>query len=217
MSTLELYVFYCAIALAAGSFGYVLWQKFKKWKTEILTVKVAAAITDYFLQGHVKVAAQCVPQPQEKHFLAFLDSEPHKRFRYSHIVETVLIKHIEKTVGVRIDRVYWRFPLPEHQHAGTPLVAAETVAPSLAAAPGAESSGRNDGQTGATKNIKAQEDEYVTLGLLRAKVRHDYLVNEGSWEVFEKAMLDGELEAQAEAAEVREKSLDTDAKSPESG
>lgn len=195
MSTLELAIFCVTIALAAGLSGYVLMQTLKKRKTESLTGAVAAAITSYFLQGSVKVAARCLAQPKDKHFLAFLDSEPHKRFRYSHIVEAVLISHIEKTMDLHIDRVYWRFPLPEQPQTESP-----SVAPFIAAAaPNAAAQTKTDIQSAAEKSIKAQEDEYITQGLLRAKVRHDYLVDEGSWDLFEKAMQEGEISAQAKA------------------
>jgi len=202
MSTLELYVFYCALALGAILSGHLLMQKYQQRKIDALTNAVAAAITGYFLQSHVRVAARCLAQPKEKHFLAFLDSEPHKRFRYSHIVEAVLIKHIEKTMDVHIDRVYWRFPLPEQREAGSHLVAPDTGAPSATTvAADAAAPENHEAQSGAEKSIRAQEDEYITQGLLRAKVRNDYLVDEGSWETFERAMQEGELSKSTEVSE----------------
>ncbi len=194
MSTLELVVLCIALALAAGLSGHELMQRYKKRQAEALTAAVAAAITHYFLQGQVKVAARCLPLPEGKHFLAFLDSEPHKRFRYSHIVEAVLIKHIEKTMDVHLDRVYWRFPLPEKRESDP-----QSVAPVVAAAvPNAAAPANPEVQSTAEQSVTAQEDEYIAQGLLRAKVRHDYLVDEGSWDLFEKAMQEGERSAQAQ-------------------
>lgn len=174
MSVVQFILLFSALALAAAPLGYVLLLKYRARRSEAVAAGIAAAIAGYFSQSGVRVKARCIPQPLDGHFLAFLDSEPHKRFRYSHIVEAVLIKHIEKTMDMHIDRVYWRFPLPTE----------------------------NTGQPAATELPAAvQEDPYVTQGLLRAKAGHDYRVDEGSWDLFEQAIQQGEgAEGPQEAA-----------------
>jgi hypothetical protein len=173
MSIVELFLLFSALALAAAPLGYVLLLRYRARRSEAVSAGIAAAIMGYFSQSGVRVTARCIPQPQDGHFLAFLDSEPHKRFRYSHIVEAVLIKHIEKTMDLHIDRVYWRFPLPEEK-AGKPAATEPSAA--------------------------SQEDIYVTQGMLRAKAGHDYRVDEGSWDQFEQAIQQGEgAEGQKEA------------------
>ena len=176
MSIVQLFLLFSALALAVAPLGYVLLLRHRARRCEAVSAGIAAAITGYFSQSGVRVAAHCLPQPQDRHFLAFLDSEPHKRFRYSHIVEAVLIKHIEKTMDVHIDRVYWRFPLPTEK-TGKP----SATEPSAA----------------------SQEDPYVTQGILRAKAGHDYRVDEGSWDLFEQAIQQGEGAEGRKEAEAR--------------
>jgi hypothetical protein len=119
---------------------------------------VAAAVADYFAHSGVRVGAQCLPI--EGRYLVLVESEPLKRFRYSHIVEASLIAHVEKTLGLQVDRVFWRFPLPVGTAAAHD---AADVRPAL------------------------REDEYVAEGLRAAKTKPEYHVAEDSWEQYEKA------------------------------
>lgn len=120
--------------------------------------RIAHAVTEYFTRSSAEVSAKCLPL--QGRFLVLVESEPLKRFRYSHIVEASLIGHIEKTLGLRIDRIYWRFPLP----LGT-ATAQDTA----------------DFRTG------KPEDEYVAEGIREARTNPEYHVAEDSWEQFEMA------------------------------
>lgn len=120
--------------------------------------RVAQAVTEYFARSDARVGAQC--HPVHGRFLVLVESEPLKRFRYSHIVEVSLINHVEKTLGLHVDRVFWRFPLPI---------------------------GTSSPQDTADIKPSRREDEYVAEGIREAKTDPDYHVAEDSWDQFEKA------------------------------
>lgn len=147
-----------ALIVAAFASAHVLAGQRGQCRAHANAGQVAAAVVDYFAHSGVRVGARCLPIGER--YLVLVESEPLKRFRYSHIVEVSLIAHVEKTLGLQVDRVFWRFPLP----VGT---AAAQDAADVRAAP--------------------SEDEYVAEGLRAAKTNPEYHVAEDSWEQFEKA------------------------------
>lgn len=158
--TFDLTLLYFVAANVAAILIYALVLRYRARKAQAATVKVTNAISEYFAGSGADISIRCLPQSERNHYLAFIDSEPLKRFRYSHIVEASLINHVEKIHGYLIDRVYWRFPLPAE---------------------------KTDKPTAAENSIIKQDDEYISQGLLRAKSGNDYSVAEGSWDQFEKA------------------------------
>lgn len=143
---------------AAGASLYVYAGKHKQRKASLEADRVAASVLDYFARSGARVRVQCYPA--QGRVMVLVESEPLKRFRYSHIVEASLISHVEKTLGVHVDRVFWRFPLP----AGATSVQ-DTADPGPA-------------KTG---------DEYVVEGIHQARSSPEYDVAEDSWEQYEKA------------------------------
>lgn len=147
-----------ALVVAALATAHVLAGQRRQRRAHANAGQIAAAVIDYFAHSGVRVGAQCLPI--EERYLVLVESEPLKRFRYSHIVEASLIAHVEKTLGLQVDRVFWRFPLPVG-------AAAAQDAADVRPAPG--------------------EDEYFAEGLRAAKAGPEYHVAEDSWEQFEKA------------------------------
>ena len=144
------------VAAIVAGYAYKLLRR--NSRSEADARRIALAAKEYFSRSGAQVGAQC--QAVDGRFLVLVESEPLKRFRYSHIVEASLIAQIEKTLGLRVDRVFWRFPLP---------VGAATAQ-----------------DTADLKPDKA-EDEYVVQGIRQAKTSPDYHVAEDSWEQFEQA------------------------------
>lgn len=164
------------VMVAALAWAYAQAMQRKQRKLLNDAERIAAAAAEYFARSGAQVGAQC--QPVHGRFLVLIESEPLKRFRYSHIVEASLISHVEKTLGLQIDRVFWRFPLP---------IGASTAQDTADIKPAV----REDG-----------EDDYVAQGLREAKSSADYHVAEDSWDQFEKAQM-GEGSAERPAADGR--------------
>lgn len=122
------------------------------------SLRIEKAVKDYFTRSHAEVSSQCLHV--HGRFMVLVESEPLKRFRYSNIVEASLVGHVEKTQGLQVDRVFWRFPLPVGT--SSPLDTAD-IKPA------------------------ARGDEYIAEGIREAKTNPDYHVAEDSWDQFEMA------------------------------
>ncbi len=77
------------------------------------TLAVTDAVIQYFQRSGVGVAAGCV-QLGANRLTVFVESEPMKRFRLSHIIEATVREYVEKICDVEIDKIYWRFPISQN-------------------------------------------------------------------------------------------------------
>ena len=160
------------LLLATIASAYVHTARRKQRKVVADAHRIVVAVKEYFSRSSAEVSAQCLPV--QGHFLILVESEPLKRFRYSHIVEASLISHVEKLLGLQVDRVFWRFPLP---------VGASSV------------------QDTADLKPAPREDEYIIQGIREAKTNPDYHVAEDSWDQFEKAQQDKDIASSSTPAE----------------
>jgi hypothetical protein len=162
--TADLTILYFVAANIVGILAYVLILKHRMRTQTRRQAMLAAQIVDYFRHSGAEVRVNCILGPDGRRFIATIDSEPLKRFRYSHIVEASLINHVDKALGLHVHSVFWRFPLPA-----------------------------GDSSPRATADTKQapREDEYIIQGLREAKTNPDYHVAEDSWDQFEKAQLSG--------------------------
>lgn len=150
-----------ASILVALAYVAILKYRIRRGKRHIAVV--SATIIDYFRRSGVDVSVGSVSLSGDKRFTAFIESEPMKRFRLSHIIEATLREHVLRSCGLELDKVYWRFPIKETAH--NPAVAED-----------------------ASKPGKRQEDtdEYINEGLVHYKHLPKVEVTELSWENFEE-------------------------------
>lgn len=144
------------MALLASAYAHASQRRQRKAGAD--AHRISMAVAEYFSRSGVQVSAQC--QPVQGRFLVLVESEPLKRFRYSHIVEASLISHVEKALGLHVERVFWRFPLPV---------------------------GASSARDAAETQAAPREDAYLAEGIREAKTNPDYHVAEDSWDQFEKA------------------------------
>jgi hypothetical protein len=93
------------LAVYAGTVRY------RRYRTETQQVVAARHVVEYFRQHGSEVAAHCFSVLGGLRYVAVVESPPLKRFRYSHIIESSLILHLQKVAGIAVEKVYWRFPL----------------------------------------------------------------------------------------------------------
>lgn len=156
-STLIFYLMLGACALIFIIWGF-LWMQSTKKQRELERVK--KAISSYFLKSGVSVSVQCASSEGRK-FIAFIESEPMKRFRLSHIVEITLRDYVHNLHGLELEKVYWRFPINNKQ-----LESADA-----------------DGKS-------TENDEYLTEGFTHYRHLPKVEVMETSWESFREASTD---------------------------
>ena len=143
---------------------YVLVLKHRARRLQRSIKAVSAVIVDYFRADGIEARVECVPGHGNKGFIAFVESEPMKRFRYSHIVEDSLRVHVQRTCKEELDRIFWRFPILGKSRA--------------------EEAGVREMEI-----LDDKHDEYIREGLEALRKKEAYDIREGSWEEFENTVI----------------------------
>lgn len=165
---LHIEVFYLWI-LSAASVGflatltYVARLKVREARRRRRVARVSAVLVDYFRKTGVDVAVDCISLMGDNRFTAFVESEPMKQFRLSHIIEIALRDHVQKTCALELEKIFWRFPIK---------VAARDAAAGAA--------------VGVNKTIE-NADDYINEGLVHYKDLPKFEATEIPWEKFEEA------------------------------
>jgi hypothetical protein len=151
-----------ALALLA-LIAYIVLLKRRAARSRQKLAVVSSVLVDYFRKTGVDVAVGSVSLQDNDRFTAFVESEPMKQFRLSHIIEIALRDHVQKTCGLQLEKVFWRFPIK---------VAAQA----------------NAGGSGGDKRIEGADD-YINEGLVHYKDLPKSEATEIPWEKFEEAAI----------------------------
>jgi len=103
-------VYFVAINITA-ILAYVLFVKYRARSEKREGARLSDAIFEYFEIGGSKVGVSCVRLPMRSSFSAFIEAEPLRQFRLSHLVEIALRKHLQETRGMKVGKIFWRFPI----------------------------------------------------------------------------------------------------------
>jgi len=176
----DLAVLYLVAANVVAILGYVLVLKHRARRLENSTQAVSRAIVDYFRADGIEVSVEAIPRAGGKRFIAFIESEPMKRFRYSHIVEISLRSHVWHVCGQEVDRIFWRFPIR-----GKGKEEQEAVVRQM------ETAEEEEEKQEKTEKQEREEkhDEYLREGWEQLKELAGYDISEGSWEEFENTVI----------------------------
>ena len=153
-----------------GILTYVLVIKYRKRVQEQTMALVRKQILAFFGAAGMQVEVTCFTSDMSRKFTVCIDSQPVKKFKFSNLVEMVLIRYIARTIGVAIERVYWRFSLPTEKEG-------EMLSPI---------------DTAATEGMEFQDNYEQAASLEEA-----YRVAETSWDRFEQALHEKEAEREA--------------------
>jgi hypothetical protein len=100
-----------ALVLALAASGFVLITWLQNLAARKKGAVVRGAIVDYFRKSGIEVDVICMPVPNSKRFMVFIESEPMKQMRLSHIIETSLRDMVHNLHRIELDKIYWRFPI----------------------------------------------------------------------------------------------------------
>lgn len=139
--------------------SYVLYLFHKKRKLEKSIRDITEFITEYFINAGVEVKVTCFKLEGNKRFVALIESQPLKRFRYSNVLESNLVSHILNITGNIVEKIYWRFPIQLNKH---------------------EMSAHQDTEL-------EDDDSYFTGEVAQIKESTEYDVSEASWDDYEKS------------------------------
>jgi len=142
--------------------AYIVRLKRRAARSKQRIAIVSSVLVDYFRKTGVEVSVGSVSLHDNKHFTAFVESEPMKQFRLSHIIEIALRDHVHKTCGLQLDKVFWRFPIKVASQAGA--------------------------ESGSSKRIEGADD-YINEGLVHYKDLPKSEATEIPWEKFEEAAI----------------------------
>jgi hypothetical protein len=109
--TFDLTLIYFVAINVAAILAYVLFVKHRSRKEKRDGARMSAAITEFFELDGSRVGVSCFRPPMRSNFSAFIEAEPLKQFRLSHLIEIALRKHLETTRGLKIGKIFWRFPI----------------------------------------------------------------------------------------------------------
>ena len=134
---------------------------------------VAKAAQDYL--AHYKIRGRTVAATLSDDSIALMvETPPHKKLRFSYIIEQPIKNFIRLHTGVEVARIFWRFPLPP-QSSQTPEI--HYADPSTIQG---EAAGENPpvtpAQTSPSPEPDDVEDEYFQ--------HQSYHIEEVSWEDF---------------------------------
>ena len=175
MNSLLVVAITVVLVLALAAAGILLANFWRDKRRAALEDAVAKAAQDYLARFEVRARIVAVTLP-DNHIALMVETPPHKKLRFSFIIEQPIKQYVLKQTQVEVDRIFWRFPLPpkasqmpEVQY-GCPttqvMPAPQAAAPAMAAPSDA-------GSVAATQD---NEDDYF--------LRQAYQIEEVSWEDF---------------------------------
>lgn len=174
LATLVLVIAIVTSMVAASVVFSTWWRDQRRAQQED---RVALAAQEYLarFEVHARIVAVTLP---DKSIVLMVETPPHKKLRFSYIIEQPIKHFVLKQTQVEIARLFWRFPLPpknsqmpdvQYGYPTTQIlpepqaVAAPAIPPSVAPE---------------TTEARDDEDEYFQ--------RQAYQIEEVSWEDYSK-------------------------------
>jgi len=136
---------------------YILHVFNKKRLLDKSIKNITEFVEEYFMNTGAEVQVTCFKVEGNKRFVALIQSEPLKRFRCSHVLESNLITHISDVTGNTVEKIYWRFPIQLNKAL----------------------------MTATEKNSLESDDLYFSDGFTRDEAAKKYKVSEVSWDQYE--------------------------------
>lgn len=164
-----------AIAVAVTAFlaavGMLTANLLRDKRREQREDAVAKAAQAYLARFEIRARIVAVTLPDQRIAL-MVETPPHKKLRFSHIIEQPIKQFVLKQTQVEVDRLFWRFPMPakntkapDVQYGVTTTQSMPNTAP--AQAPKTKPTSSNEHE---------DEDDYFK--------RQAYRIEEVSWEDF---------------------------------
>jgi hypothetical protein len=155
-------------------------------RTRKHTDAITHAAAQFFRDSGGEVAVECVAMPNRAGYVAFIDTGSSKRFRYSHIVELILIDYVRENCGLPLAKVYWRFPIKSAHDMPMPSPETKPAEEFHAAEEPHPAKELHAAEPKQVARIAQDIDDYLTEGMLRLKKVPGYEVSEASLENYQE-------------------------------
>jgi hypothetical protein len=151
--------------------AYVLLIKYRKRKIARDVALVRSQILAFFGAAGMQVEVSCYTADNTRKLTVCIDSQPVRKFKFSNLVEMVLIRYLSRTTSVPVERIYWRFSMPTENTGEMPTPSESPI------------------ESMATEGAELKDDFEDEMSMADA-----YKVAETSWDQFERALILEEAE-----------------------
>ncbi len=135
---------------------------------------VAKAAQEYLSRFEIRARIVASTLPDHR-IVLMVETPPHKKLRFSYIIEQPIKQFVLKQTEIEVDRMFWRFPMPPKHTQGPDVQygAGATIMPEPQAAAAQAAAPSETASQAATHDI---EDEYFH--------GQSYQIEEVSWDDF---------------------------------
>lgn len=114
MNPLSIIVTGIALAAMISAVGVLLINRRQDRRRGVAEDAVAKAAQDYFARFQIR-ARTIGAQLADHSMVLMVETPPHKKLRFSYIIEPPIKNFIRVQTGVEVARIFWRFPIPPKQ------------------------------------------------------------------------------------------------------
>ncbi|MBT9611768.1 MAG: hypothetical protein IV108_00710 [Burkholderiales bacterium] len=111
MDPLSIIITGVALAALAGAVGVLLINRRQDKRRGAAEDAVAKAAQDYFARFQIRARTVGAQLPDDSMVL-MVETPPHKKLRFSYIIEPPIKHFIHVQTGIEVARIFWRFPIP---------------------------------------------------------------------------------------------------------
>ncbi|MBI5752184.1 MAG: hypothetical protein HZA59_08590 [Hydrogenophilales bacterium] len=111
MNPLSIIVMGVALAAMIGAVGVLLINRRQDKRRGAAEDAVAKAAQDYFARFQIRARTIGALLPDDSMVL-MVETPPHKKLRFSYIIEPPIKNFIRVQTGIEVARIFWRFPIP---------------------------------------------------------------------------------------------------------
>lgn len=111
MDPLSIVITGVALAAMLGAVGVLFINRRQDKRREASEEKVAKAAQEYFARFDIRARTIGSQLPDDSMVL-MIETPPHKKLRFSYIIEPPIKNYIRVQTGIDVARIFWRFPIP---------------------------------------------------------------------------------------------------------
>lgn len=190
-----------ALAAIIGTAGIMMINRYRDKRRDKAEEAVAKAAHDYFARFQIR-ARTIGAQLGDDSMILMVETPPHKKLRFSYIIEPPIKNFIRVQTGIEVARIFWRFPIPARETRTPDVKYADPDTLQLEpdqAQPGAAEPGAASPQP-----LDTESDDYF-------QQHQTYHIEEVSWEDFSTV---SQLPAEANTTDMKPASTKTNPANP---
>ena len=173
MNLLSIILIGIAVAAMLGTMGVLLINRRQDKRRGKAEDAVAKAAQDYFARFQIRARTIGAQLPDESMVL-MVETPPHKKLRFSYIIEPPIKNFIRVQTGIEVTRIFWRFPISHKKNPAAEVNYADADTAQLNTGNAEPSAVQN---VSPTQAAEIETDDYFHQ-------HQTYHIEEVSWEDF---------------------------------